>query len=80
MRQRTLADDGFERFREPTRRELFLDEMEQIIPWRGLWEVINPFYSKPNDAGRPPWDLSGCCPFRAVLVRPLRSGLVRSIG
>jgi len=54
MRQRTLADEGFEKFRKPTRRERFLDEMEQIIPWRDLCRVIKPFYPKPQGAGRPP--------------------------
>ena len=34
MRQQTLADNGFERFRKQTRREMFLLEMDQIIPWR----------------------------------------------
>ena len=54
MRQRTLADEGFEKFRKPTRREQFLDEMDQIIPWRDLCKVIKPFYPKPMGAGRPP--------------------------
>lgn len=53
MRQRTLADEGFEKFRKPTRRERFLNEMEQIIPWRDLCKVIKPFYPKPQGAGRP---------------------------
>ena len=43
MRQQTLADEGFEKYRKPTRRERFLDEMERIIPWRELTEVIEPF-------------------------------------
>jgi len=54
MRQQTLADEGFERYRKPTRREQFLDEMDRIIPWEGLCEVIEPFYPKPQGAGRPP--------------------------
>ena len=54
MRQQTLADEGFERYRKPTRREQFLEEMHKIIPWDGLCEVIEPFYPKPEGAGRPP--------------------------
>ena len=54
MRQQTLADEGFERYRKPTRREQFLDEMDKIVPWEGLCEVIEPFYPKPEGAGRPP--------------------------
>ena len=52
MRQRTLVEEGFEKFRKPTRLEQFLEEMDQIIPWRDLCKVINPFYSKPKGAGR----------------------------
>ncbi len=54
MRQQTLATDAFERYRKPTRRELFLSEMDQVIPWGELCEVIEPFYPKPESAGRPP--------------------------
>lgn len=54
MRQKTLADEGFERYRKPTRREQFLDEMDKVIPWQGLCEVIEPFYPKAKGAGRPP--------------------------
>jgi IS5 family transposase len=54
MRQQTLAEEGFERYRKPTRREKFLDEMHEIIPWDGLCEVIEPFYPKQEGAGRPP--------------------------
>ncbi len=56
MRQQTLADNGFERFRKRTRRETFLLEMDQIIPWRDLCKVIKPFYPKVKrkGAGRPP--------------------------
>ncbi len=32
MRQRTLAEEGFEQFRKPTRRAKFLEEMDQVIP------------------------------------------------
>jgi IS5 family transposase len=54
MRQRTLAEEGCEKFRKPTRPEQFLDEMDQIIPWRELCKVIKPFYPKPEGEGRPP--------------------------
>ena len=53
MKQQSLTD-GFEKFRKKTRKEQFLDDMETIIPWRGLVEVIEPFYPKPEGAGRPP--------------------------
>jgi IS5 family transposase len=54
MRQRSLAEEGFEKFRKPTRREQFLEEMDQIIPWRELCKTIKPYYPKQKGAGRPP--------------------------
>ena len=45
MRQQTLAEEGFEKYRKPTRREQFLDEMGCLIPWKELSEVIEPFVS-----------------------------------
>ncbi len=54
MRQQTLADEGFERYRKPTRRDQFLAEMEAVIPWSDLCKAIEPFYPKPKGAGRPP--------------------------
>ena len=41
MQQWILADEGFESFHKPTRREQFLDEMDQIIPWRDLCKVLS---------------------------------------
>lgn len=54
MRQKTFAECGFEKYRKPTRRELFLAKMNEIIPWRELSEVIEPFYPRAEGAGRPP--------------------------
>ncbi len=54
MRQKTSAGSGFEKYRKPTRRDIFLAEMNEIIPWRELGEVIEPFYPKGEGAGRPP--------------------------
>jgi IS5 family transposase len=54
MRQQSLANGGFEKYRKKTRKEQFLDEMDQIIPWQELAAVIEPFYPKPQGAGRRP--------------------------
>lgn len=54
MRQQSLAENGFEKYRKPTRRERFLAEMERIIPWSELCAVIEPFYPRGEGAGRPP--------------------------
>jgi len=32
MRQHTLADGSFQKYRKKTRKEVFLDEMDEIIP------------------------------------------------
>jgi len=53
MRQPSLTD-GFEKYRKKTRKEQFLEEMETIIPWKDLTEVIEPFYPNPQGAGRRP--------------------------
>ena len=81
MRQQTLADEGFERYRKRTRREQFLDEMDKIVPWKGLCEVIEPFYPKPEGAGRPPDRPATHAPdsFSAALVQPVRPGGGRGV-
>ena len=41
-----------------TRRERFLAEMDQVIPWQRLIALIEPYYKKPG-RGRRPQDRSG---------------------
>src|SRR5271169_1938679 len=54
MKQRTLAMmTGFERYTKKTKRALFLEEMEQVVPWRELCALIEPHYPKAG-SGRPP--------------------------
>jgi len=54
MQQRTLsAMTGFERYTKKTRRAMFLEEMEQVVPWKELCVVIEPHYSKPGNGRRP---------------------------
>ena len=45
--------NGFERYTKKTRREVFLEEMEQVVPWRELCALIEPHYPKAGN-GRPP--------------------------
>jgi len=54
MRQQSFAAEDFETYRKKTRKEKFLEEMETIIPWKELSEVIEPYYPKPRKAGRRP--------------------------
>src|SRR5512146_2991840 len=54
MKQRTLAMmTGFERYTKKTRRAQFLEEMEQVVPWRKLCALIEPHYPD-GGTGRPP--------------------------
>jgi hypothetical protein len=58
MKQQTLAmaadqGAGFEQYRRPTKRDVFVETMEQIVPWTQLCEVIEPHYPK-GQGGRPP--------------------------
>ena len=58
MKQQTLAmgaDQGseFELYRRPTKRDVFLLTMNEIVPWEQLCDVIRPHYPK-GEGGRPP--------------------------
>ncbi len=58
MKQQTLAmaadqNAAFEPYRRPTKRDVFLATMEQIVPWEALCSVIEPHYPKAGK-GRPP--------------------------
>src|SRR4030095_12772654 len=53
-KQRTLAMmTGFERYTKKTRRAMFLEEMEQGVPWGKLCALIEPHYPKPGNGRRP---------------------------
>ena len=44
---------GFERYTKKTKHALFLEEMEQVVPWLALCALIEPHYPKAGN-GRPP--------------------------
>jgi transposase, IS5 family len=46
----TLAEAGKKR---KTKRERFLEEMEQVVPWAKLIELIEPHYPKAGRGRRP---------------------------
>jgi IS5 family transposase len=53
-KQRTLAMmTGFERYTKKTRRAMFLEEMEQVVPWGKLCALVEPHYPKPGQGRRP---------------------------
>jgi IS5 family transposase len=44
--------------RKRTRRELFLAEMDQVVPWKSLLALIEPHYPKLGRPGRQPYPLA----------------------
>ena len=61
MQQQTLAmANGFEQYAKKTWRALFLEEMEQVVPWVELCRLIEPHYPKAGTGG-PRWGWSGRC-------------------
>lgn len=56
MKQRSFAEVGFTKQTKPTRRQQFLAEMEQVVPWQRLCALIQPAYPKAG-RGRRPFDL-----------------------
>ena len=66
------SDAGFERHRKPTRRDVFLVEMDQVVPWSELFAVVAPCYPKdpePDAGGRRPLGLE-----RMLRIHFLHSG------
>ena len=55
--QISFAQAEYEKKKKRTRREVFLDKMEQVAPWSRLTQVIEPFYPKSGKRGRPPLGL-----------------------
>jgi IS5 family transposase len=53
MKQISFADAEYAGKRKKTRREVFLDEMEQVVPWKALLKVIEPFYPMAGNGRRP---------------------------
>jgi transposase, IS5 family len=54
MRQQTLASQaGFEKFGRKSRRELFLDRMEEVVPWAELLALVEPHYAKAGNGRQP---------------------------
>ena len=56
MKQMTFADAEYAGKRKQTHKELFLTEMDQVVPWKGLVALIEPHYPK-GEGGRPAYPL-----------------------
>jgi len=52
MKQITFADADYAGKRKQTRKELFLIEMDRVVPWKGLIALIEPHYPK-GEVNRP---------------------------
>jgi IS5 family transposase len=54
MRQQTLASQAsFEKFGRKGKRDLFLDQMEQVVPWSELLALVEPHYPKAGNGRQP---------------------------
>ncbi len=53
MRQISFSDAEFANQRKRTRREVFLAEMDQVVPWARLMALIEPVYPKAGNGRRP---------------------------
>ena len=56
MSQMSFGDAEYAGKRKRTRREIFLAEMEQVVPWKSLLNLIEPLYPVAA-GGRPPYRL-----------------------
>ena len=52
MHQKSFAAADFEKYRKKTRKEMFLEEMDHIIPWQEMSQAVEPHYPAPKGAGR----------------------------
>lgn len=43
----------FEKYRRKSRRELFLDAMNELVPWTELEAMVEPHYPKPSNGSHP---------------------------
>lgn len=56
MSRMSFSDAEYAGKRKKTRREIFLTEIDQVVPWGRLLAVIEPHYPKQGN-GRPPYAL-----------------------
>ena len=75
MDQSTFSDLEYQGKKRQTRREIFLERMDELIPWQRLEERIRPYYPEAG-RGRRPYELSVMLrgPLCAVVLQPERPG------
>ena len=70
MTQGSLSMTGYFDKGKKTRREMFLAEMERVVPWSRLLALIEPHYPKGGDqGGRPPLPMERM--FRIYCLQPV---------
>jgi IS5 family transposase len=57
MKQMTFADAEYAGKRKQTRKERFLIEMDEVVPWKRLLNLIEPHYPR-GEGGRPAYPLT----------------------
>ena len=54
MKQQNIDVNSFEKYRKRTHKEVFLEQMNDILPWAELCQTIEPFYPKASRLGGRP--------------------------
>lgn len=57
MEQMTFSEAEYQNMKRKTRREIFLERMDKLIPWERLEKKVARHYPK-GENGRPPYPLS----------------------
>lgn len=68
MQQMSFVDAEYAGKRKQTRRERFLIEMDQVVPWKGLIALIGPHYPK-GEGGRPAYLLMAMLRVHLMMLR-----------
>ena len=53
MNSLSFASLAYDNKKKKTRREMFLQEMDQVIPWKNLVGIIEKYYPKAGDGRQP---------------------------
>ncbi len=76
MHQPTFARVEFEQKKRKTRRELFLERIDSLVPWEELEARIEPHYPKAGGGRRPSPSVGDAAqPLRPALLQPQRPAM-----
>ena len=53
MKQTSFFTHVYDNKKKKVRKEIFLAEMNQVVPWNDLKELIEPYYPKAGNGRRP---------------------------